>query len=84
MPQSARSLRPSLYHGQVPRHHLVPQMLLRPFADDNQKLVMVSRDDPGQVTLTRVRTACAEVGFYTIPTDDVAAKCFLGVVAWPG
>ncbi len=59
-------------------------MLLRPFADDNQKLVMVSRDDPGQVTLTRVRTACAEVGFYTIPTDDVAAKCFLGVVAWPG
>jgi hypothetical protein len=47
-------------------------MLLRNFADADQMLAMVSRDEPRQVKLTKVRTACAEVGFYTIPTDDVA------------
>ncbi|MEU8090001.1 DUF4238 domain-containing protein [Micromonospora chalcea] len=55
----------------MPRHHLVPQMLLRQFADGKSKISMVSRQSPAQKRITTVRTACAEVGYYAISTDDV-------------
>lgn len=53
------------------RHHIVPQMLLRRFADADERIAMVAREDPGRVVHTKVRTAAAEVGFYRIPEEDV-------------
>ncbi len=56
----------------TPRHHLVPQFLLRRFADDDAKLVMVKRDDLSVSLPTTVNNACNEAGFYRIDTEDVA------------
>jgi Protein of unknown function (DUF4238) len=53
------------------RHHVVPQMLLRRFADADERIAMVAREDPGRVVHTKVRTAAAEVGFYRIPAEDL-------------
>lgn len=53
----------------VPRHHLVPQSLLRRFADERERLVMVPRLG-GEPKRTSVATACAETGFYAIEVAD--------------
>lgn len=42
---------------------MVPQMLLRRFADANERIVMVRRDPPHERVVTTVRTAAAETGF---------------------
>lgn len=55
----------------MPRHHIVPQLLLRRFADADERLVMVEREDPDHVVPTKVRTAAAEAGFYRIPAEDL-------------
>jgi hypothetical protein len=55
----------------VPRHHVVPQMLLRRFADGAGRIVMADRDPPHGTVPTTVKTAAAENGFYRIDTDDV-------------
>jgi hypothetical protein len=69
--QPATSARRAYPPKDMPRHHLVPQMYLRRFADDESRLTAVPRDKAGQrVTLT-VRKAAAEVGFYAIPADDL-------------
>lgn len=49
-------------------------MLLRPFADVEERIVMVGRDAPHKVVPTSVGTAAAEVGFYRIDTEDVASN----------
>jgi hypothetical protein len=46
-------------------------MLLKRFADADEKIVVVSRSTPTKAVVTKAATACAEVGFYTIPADDV-------------
>lgn len=56
----------------VRRHHLVPQMVMKRFADDDGRLVMVGREPPHRVVKSAVKTAAAEAGFYRIETDDVA------------
>ena len=53
------------------RHHVVPQMLLRRFADSDERIAMVAREDPNRIVYTMVRTAAAEVGFYRIPAEDL-------------
>jgi hypothetical protein len=56
----------------TPRHHLVPQLLLRRFADADGNLCMVKRDDPNGLPLRiSVNNACNEAGFYRIETEDV-------------
>lgn len=55
----------------MPRHHVVPQMLLRRFADADGRLVMVGRNPPHRVVPTTVRTAAAVTDYYRIETDDV-------------
>lgn len=56
----------------MPRHHVVPQLVLRRFADETERIVMADRDPPHRTVMTKVRTAAAENGFYRIETDDVA------------
>lgn len=56
------------------RHHLVPQFYLRNFADDNQQLALVDRDQPDRVIRSAVRKACSEVGFYRIETEVLARE----------
>ncbi len=56
----------------MPRHHLVPQMLLRRFADEEDQLSVVQREPPHSSHLSMVRKACNEVGFYELPTADIA------------
>ncbi|QBR93757.1 DUF4238 domain-containing protein [Nocardioides euryhalodurans] len=46
------------------RHHLVPQMYLRLFADERSRITLVDRDDLDRAFRTSVKKACAEVGFY--------------------
>lgn len=55
----------------TPRHHLVPQFLLRRFAGADNKLVMVKRQDLGSSLSTTVNNACNEAGFYRIETEDI-------------
>jgi hypothetical protein len=55
----------------TPRHHLVPQLLLRRFADADGNLRMVRRDDLTVSLGTSVRNACNEAGFYRIETEDL-------------
>lgn len=54
------------------RHHLVPQMYLRLFADPSNKLTMVNRADLDHQLTVTVNNACNQAGFYTIPTSDIA------------
>ncbi len=66
------TLRPRIVAG-VKRHHLVPQMVLRRFANSAGRIVMVSRDDPSRAPITTsIKNAAAEAGFYRIDTNDVA------------
>lgn len=46
----------------MPRHHLVPEMYLRRFADESKRLVMVSRDDLTAALPITVKNACNEAG----------------------
>lgn len=69
MPLSASAGAPE---AAVPRHHVVPQLMLRRFADPSGRIVMADRDPPHRKVRTTVRTAAAENGFYKIDTDDVA------------
>jgi hypothetical protein len=48
----------------VPRHHIVPQMYLRHFADERRMLRLVDRDDLRRTVPSTVNKACNEVGFY--------------------
>lgn len=57
--------------AKYPRHHLVPQFLLRRFADAGNKLVMVKRDDLSYSATSTVAKACNEAGFYRIETDYI-------------
>lgn len=55
----------------TPRHHLVPQFLLRWFADGDGKLIMVKRDDLDASFPSTVNNACNEAGYYRIETEDL-------------
>jgi hypothetical protein len=57
----------------VPRHHLVPQFLLRNFANERDQLRARARDDLSSAHLTTVKNACNEIGFYRIEADDLEA-----------
>lgn len=46
-------------------------MYLRRFADKRGRLVMINRDNPTQRRIVTVNNACNEVGYYSIPTEDV-------------
>ena len=50
------------------RDHIVPQMLLRRFADDKQRLLATPRSGGPQIPMT-VSRACRESGFYDIDLD---------------
>ena len=56
--------------GLVPRHHIVPQMTLRRFADEAERIVMIDRGG-GRRLRTKVHNACAESGFYVIPSEEL-------------
>lgn len=53
------------------RHHLVPQMYLRGFADEHGMLAMVTREDLTDSRHITVNNACNETGFYSIPSEDL-------------
>lgn len=53
------------------RHHLIPQFLLRRFADADRKLVQVRRDALDLPLLTSVKNACNEAGFYRLEAEDL-------------
>lgn len=53
------------------RHHLVPQMYLRRFADADGKLTMIDRAGVLPARTVSVNRACNESGYYTIPADDL-------------
>jgi len=72
--EGARELRSE----DMPRHHLVPQMYLRRFADEQAQLVAVPRDRLNDFLIMTVRKAAAEVGFYAIPTDDLELEARQG------
>jgi hypothetical protein len=48
----------------VPRHHLVPQVYLRHFADGRNRLHLVDRDDLTRTVPSTVNNALNETGFY--------------------
>ncbi len=50
------------------RHHLVPQMLLRRFAEDGRILQASPRDGGSPIHMT-VSKACAEAGFYELELE---------------
>ena len=55
----------------MPRHHTVPQMYLRRFADERDQVMLIDRDNPTPRHRSAVVKACREAGFYEIPTDDL-------------
>lgn len=58
----------------APRHHTVPQLYLRGFANAAEQVTLVSRDDLGHSFRLAVRKAVSEVGFYRIETEDLALE----------
>ncbi|WP_272491414.1 DUF4238 domain-containing protein [Corallococcus exercitus] len=52
------------------RHHLVPQMYLKRFADSKQRLVMVSRDQTKRLPGQHIKTVCAQTDYYSVETDN--------------
>ena len=52
------------------RHHTVPQLLLRRFADENGLIRVVERDDFSKSFETGTAGALAQQHFYTIDTAD--------------
>jgi len=62
------------------RHHLVPQMHLKRFADHKRRIVMVSRDQKKRLP-TDIRKACVQTDYYAVETDNgrtQAVEDFLG------
>lgn len=57
-----------------PRHHTVPQLYLRNFADASEQVMLVSRDDLSLAHRSAINRAVAEVGFYRIETEDLARE----------
>lgn len=55
----------------MPRHHLVPQFLLRNFANKREELRAWPRDDLTSGHPISVNRACNEIGFYRIEVDDL-------------
>jgi len=51
-----------------PRHHLIPQFFLKRFANEQNQLLMVDGKS-GKASMTHVKNAAVETGFYTIETD---------------
>lgn len=58
----------------MPRHHYVPQFLLRGFADTREQLLVVSRTDLRRTYRAVVGRAAAEHGFYAISSDELAVE----------
>ncbi len=56
----------------APRHHTVPQVYLRNFANAAGQVALVNRDDLTCCLVTAVRKACAEVGFYRLDPETLA------------
>lgn len=67
----------------TPRHHLVPQMYLRNFANADSQVALADRDDPTRRFVTSVRKACAEVGFYRIEPEAIDASSAENVTVHP-
>ncbi|WP_169748256.1 DUF4238 domain-containing protein [Microbacterium azadirachtae] len=57
-----------------PRHHTVPQLYLRNFADASGQVMLVSRDEPSLAHRSAINKAIAEVGFYRIETEALARE----------
>lgn len=55
----------------MPRHHIVPQMYLRRFADERGQVLLVDRNDASRRHRSSVVRACRETDYYEIPTDDL-------------
>lgn len=55
----------------MPRHHIVPQMLLKHFADDGGKLRATRRDDLSKSHATTYRNACRQAGYYRIEAEHI-------------
>jgi hypothetical protein len=53
----------------MPRHHTVPQLYLRNFANEAEQVLLVDRDDVGRSHHAAIRKACAEIGFYRMDPD---------------
>jgi hypothetical protein len=53
------------------RHHIVPQFLLRRFANEDGQLRALDRSDLNSVHRTSVTKACLEAGYYRIETEDL-------------
>jgi|GEM_PF-3462276 len=51
------------------RHHLVPQMHLKRFADHKRRIVMLSRDQKKRIS-TDIKNACVQTDYYAVETDD--------------
>lgn len=51
------------------RHHLVPQMHLKRFADHKRRIVMVSRDQKKRFT-NDIKNASAQQDYYAVATDN--------------
>lgn len=54
------------------RDHIVPQMLLRRFADSRERVLAVQREGGAAIPMT-VRRACRESGFYDVDVDPAFA-----------
>lgn len=57
-----------------PRHHTVPQLYLRNFADASEQVMLVSRDELSLAHRSVINRAIAEVGFYRIETEALARE----------
>lgn len=55
-----------------PRHHIVPQLYLRNFADASEQVMLVNRDELSLAHRSAISRAIAEVGFYRIETEALA------------
>lgn len=55
--------------GRVPRHHVVPQFVLRRFADENGRVRAVPRQG-GDAKVMTVRRAAAETDFYELELEE--------------
>lgn len=56
------------------RHHTVPQLYLRNFADASEQVMLVSRDELSLAHRSAIKKAIAEVGFYRIETEALARE----------
>ncbi len=52
-----------------PRHHTVPQLHLRNFADASEQVVLVRRDELSLAHRSAINRAIAEVGFFRLETE---------------